>query len=139
MVKMVTKKKGTTVKAKKKTATARAVVRKGTGVIRVNKRNVETITPEYAREVIMEPIELAGPLAVEVDIDVHVQGGGKMGQTVAARSAIAKAFLEYRKDEKLKRIFLNYDRMLLVDDPRQVEPKKQLGPKARKKKQSSKR
>ncbi len=135
----MTKKKGKTTKAKKKEAIARAVVRKGTGVIRINKRHIETITPEYAKELLKEPAEIAGPVAMEVDIDVEVEGGGKMGQTIAARSAIAKAYLEYRSDEKLKKKFLSYDRLLLVDDSRRVEPKKQLGTKARKRKQKSKR
>ena len=62
-----------------------------------------------------------------------------MGQAVAARAAIAKSILEMRPNEKLKKKFLAYDRMLLVDDSRRVESKKPLGPKARKKKQKSKR
>ena len=135
----MTKKKGKTSKAKKKEAKARAVIRKGKGIVRINKRNIDTIEPEYAQEFMKEPIEIAGSLAGEVNIDVIVNGGGKMGQTVAARAAIAKAFLEFRKDDRLKQRYLAYDRMLLVDDPRKVEPKKQLGTKARKKKQASKR
>ena len=62
-----------------------------------------------------------------------------MSQAVAARASIAKALVGYLKDEKLKKKFIAYDRMLLVDDSRRVEPKKPLGPKARKKKQHSKR
>jgi len=120
------RKKGITSKAKKKTATARAVIRRGKGTIRINKRNLKTIEPDYAQEFIKEPVELAGELGKEVNIDVVVTGGGKMGQTVAARAAIAKAFVEFRKDDKLKKKYLAYDRMLLVDDPRQVEPKKTI-------------
>lgn len=136
---MSSKKKGTIAKAKKKNATARAVVRKGKGTVRINNRNLITIQPAYLREYISEPMELAHPMSSEVDIDVHVEGGGQVGQSVSARAAIAKALLEHKHDEKLKRRFLAYDRMLLVDDARRVEPKKQLGPKARAKKQKSKR
>ena len=133
------KKKGITSKAKKKEAVARAVVRKGKGIIRVNKAELSTINSPYVRELIMEPVDIAGPISQEVNIDVHVHGGGFMGQAISARAAVAKGLLEYRNDEKLKKKFLAYDRMLLVDDARRVEPKKQLGPKARRKKQKSKR
>ena len=133
------KRKGITAKAKKKEAAARAVVHKGNGTIRINRRNILTITPEYVVDYIREPVELAGQIASEVNIDVHVQGGGFMSQMVASRAAIAKAFLEYRPDEKLRKKMTAYDRMLLVDDARRVEPKKPLGRKARKKRQLSRR
>jgi len=133
------KRKGIFAKAKKKRAVARAVVTKGTGKVRINGSAIETMPQEYLRDLVREPLILAGPIAEEVNIDVTVKGGGFMGQTISARSAIAKSLLEYKKDDKLRKKFLAYDRILLVDDPRRVEPKKQLGPKARKKKQSSKR
>lgn len=133
------KAKGITFKAKKKMAVARAKISKGTGRIRINRRDVDTVTPEYMQDFIREPMEIAGALGKEVNVDVSVHGGGFMGQTVSARSAIAKALVDFRKDEKLKQNLLAYDRMLLVDDARRVESKKQLGPKARRKKQASKR
>ena len=133
------KMKGIVSKAKKKRAVARAVIRKGKGVVRINSINLSTSNSHYVQELVMEPLELAGSLSGEVDIDVQVSGGGFMGQAVASRAAIAKALLEFRPDEKLRKKFLAYDRMLLVDDVRRVESKKQLGPKARKKKQKSKR
>ncbi len=133
------KRKGILVKAKKKEAIARATIRKGTGVIRVNRRNVELVEPLLVKRLIKEPVVLAGADAAEVDVDVNVHGGGFMGQAVAARAAIAKALVEYTQNDKLKAAYLKYDRMLLVDDTRRVEPKKPLGPKARKKKQKSKR
>jgi len=143
MVKMIPKKKrkskGITSKAKKKRAIARAVIRKGTGIIKINKKSINTIQPKYLRDFISEPIELAQPLSSEVNISVNVRGGGFMGQAASARSAIAKALLKIHNNEKLKQTFLKYDRMLLVDDPRRVESKKPLGPKARTKKQKSKR
>lgn len=126
-------------KAKKKEAVARAVVKKGTGKIKINKRDISVVTPYYVNELISEPITLAGDVMNEMDISVNVKGGGFMGQAVATRSAIAKAIVEHTKDKKLKEKFMKYDRQLLVDDSRRVEPKKPLGKKARKKKQSSKR
>ncbi|AJF60375.1 MAG: small subunit ribosomal protein S9 [archaeon GW2011_AR10] len=131
--------KGITASAKKKTSVARAVIKKGTGKIKINKRALEVVEPVQVREFIREPLEFAPELAGNVDISVDTKGGGFMGQAVAARAAIAKSLLEFRSNEKLKKAFLNYDRMLLVDDPRRVESKKPLGTKARKKKQKSKR
>ncbi len=133
------RKTGLNVKAKKKTAVARATVRKGSGKIKINRRLLQLFESNYVRQFISEPVSIAGDLAKLVDIDVQVKGGGAMGQAVAARSAIAKALLLYSRDHKLRSTFLNYDRLLLVDDSRRVEPKKPLGTKARKKKQKSKR
>ncbi len=133
------KRRGITSKAKKKEATARAVVRKGGGTVRINSRNILTITPEYVVDFLREPIDIAGSVAEEVDIEVSVEGGGFMGQMVASRAAIAKVLLEYRPDEKMKKRMVAYDRMMLVDDARRVEPKKPLGRKARKKRQLSRR
>ncbi len=133
------KKKGITSKAKKKEAIANAVIKKGTGIVRINKKKLSTIEPEHIQEFIKEPLELAGDIANTVDISVVVKGGGVVSQAVASRASIAKVIIKLKHDEKLKKKFLAYDRMLLVDDARRVEPKKQLGPKARAKKQTSKR
>jgi len=133
------KKKAITSKAKKKEAIANAVIKKGTGIVRINKKKLSTIEPEHIQEFIKEPLELAGDIANTVDISVVVKGGGVVSQAVASRASIAKVIIKLKHDEKLKKKFLAYDRMLLVDDARRVEPKKQLGPKARAKKQTSKR
>ncbi len=133
------RKTGINVKAKKKRAVARAVVKKGNGRITINKRNLHIIQPYYIRRLIEEPLVLAGDYAKEFDIEVNAAGGGTMGQAVASRGAIAKALVEATKDKALREKFTRYDRMLLVDDVRRVEAKKPLGTKARKKKQKSKR
>ena len=133
------KKKAITSKAKKKEAIANAVIKKGTGIVRINKKKLSTIEPAYIQEFIKEPLELAGDITNTVDISVVVKGGGVVSQAVASRASIAKVIIKLKHDEKLKKKFLAYDRMLLVDDARRVEPKKQLGPKARAKKQTSKR
>ena len=54
-------------------------------------------------------------------------------------ASLAKALFDFKPNEKLRQTMIAYDRLLLVDDPRRVETKKPLGPKARKKKQKSKR
>lgn len=133
------RKTGMNVKAKKKNAKARATIFQGKGIIKINNRNLAIFSPFYMQRLIEEPLVLAGDTAKQFDINVSVYGGGAMGQAMAARGAIAKALVLATRDRALKERFLKYDRMLLVDDVRKVEPKKPLGTKARKKKQKSKR
>lgn len=132
------KRAGMTVKAKKKTAVARAVIKKGNGKITVNNMNLDSYTDGYKLAYIKEPLEIAGDVVDEFDIKIIVKGSGYMSQAVVIRSAIAKAIVR-AKGKKYKDLFQSYDRMLLVDDVRKVESKKPLGRKARKKWQSSKR
>ncbi len=122
---------------KRKTAVARASVRGGTGIVRVNSVPVTLMTPELARLKAMEPLQLAPERAEKVDIDVSVSGGGVMGQAEAVRTSIAKGLVEYFHDEELERNFKALDRTLLVSDARRKLPKKPLGRGARKKRQKS--
>jgi small subunit ribosomal protein S9 len=122
---------------KRKTAVARAVVSEGSGKIRVNSVPIEAYVPELAKLKIMEPVTLAPELFSKVDIAVSVQGGGVMGQAEATRTAIAKAIVEFFKDETLEKAFKQYDRSLLISDIRRKLPKKPLGRGARKKRQKS--
>jgi len=121
---------------KRKSAIARAYISKGKGVVRVNKLNLLAY-PEYLRQIMAEPLQLAEKYSKKVDIMVKVEGGGPLSQAEAARTAIAKALAEFTKDEELRRMFMEYDRTLLVSDTRRKEPKKQLGRGARKRKQKS--
>ena len=109
---------------KRKTAIARATVRSGTGVVRINSRNLELYDPEIARLRLQEPLMLAGQKAKEVNIDVIIRGGGWSAQAEAARLAIARALVEFTGSKELKEIFLDYDRHLLVADTRYKEPRK---------------
>jgi len=133
------RKTGINSKAKKKEAVARAVIRKGSGKIKINKRDISLFEPKQIRAFIEEPLKILPDVAKEVDIEVNVKGGGVMGQASSVRSAIAKSLVLYSKDAKAKQALVAYDRLLLVDDVRRVESKKPLGTKARKKKQKSKR
>lgn len=122
---------------KRKTAIARGTVREGEGRIRINKRPIELYSPELARLKLTEPLTLAGDLANDVDINVKVIGGGVMGQAEAARMVIAKGLVQWTNDMDLKEKFVQYDRTMLVGDPRRSEPKKYGGPGARARKQKS--
>ncbi len=130
-------KKVVTRTGKRKTAIAKATIRNGKGRIRINSVPLEIHTPHMARLKIQEPVQLVGDKAEAVDVDVNVQGGGVMGQAGAARTAIALCFVDYYQDPELEELFKEYDRSLLVSDPRRRLPKQPLGRGARKKRQKS--
>ncbi|RLF64366.1 MAG: 30S ribosomal protein S9 [Thermoplasmata archaeon] len=122
---------------KRKSSIARAVAKKGKGVVRINSMNLNVYQSEFIRNIISEPVRMAEKHINKMDISVKVEGGGPMSQAEAARTAIAKAIVSYTNDEELKNMFMEYDRTLLVNDTRRKEPKKQLGRGARKKRQKS--
>jgi small subunit ribosomal protein S9 len=122
---------------KRKTAIARATVRKGAGRVRINSVPLELYEPEIARMKISEPLVLADVKCAGFDIDVEVHGGGQMGQAAAVRTAIAKGLVEALGDEALEALYRQYDRGLLVSDPRRKLPKKPCGKGARRKRQKS--
>ena len=112
------------VSGKRKRAIARATVRPGSGVIRINRLLIENYGPEMSRLKLKEPLILAGEIANKVNINIRVLGGGISSQADASRLAIAKGLVEFSKDEKLRQGFLSYDRSLLVADVRRKEPAK---------------
>jgi archaeal ribosomal protein S9P len=127
-----------TTSGKRKTATARATVRKGTGIIRINKVPLDIVQPELVRLKISEPLLIAGSeISKSLDIDVNVLGGGMMGQAEAARCAIARGIVNWTNDVALRDAYLAHDRNLLVNDVRVKESKKYGGSGARAKFQKS--
>ena len=125
------------ISGKKKTATARATLKEGKGIVRINRVPVEIYEPRLARLKIEEPLQIAGDLIKGLNIDVFVRGGGTMGQTDAVRTAIAKGIVEWTGDTALKEAYSEYDRNLLVSDHRHKEKKKFGGLGARSKYQKS--
>ena len=131
-------KKVLVVSGRRKTATARAVVKQGVGRIRVNMVPVEILEPAIAREKVMEPLLQAGEATwKQVDMDVKTLGGGYMGQAEAARMAIANALLKWTKSGHLRTVFTEYDRTMVAGDSRRKETKKVGGAGARAKEQKS--
>ncbi|MCJ2564317.1 MAG: 30S ribosomal protein S9 [Candidatus Thermoplasmatota archaeon] len=122
---------------KRKKAIARATIKPGKGLVRVNKRPVEILSPELARQKILEPIVMAGDKIKKLDIEVNVQGGGIMGQADATRTAIARGIVAYLDNKELELLYKERDRTLLASDPRRKMPKKPMGRGARKKRQKS--
>ncbi len=122
---------------KRKTAIARATLRPGKGVVRVNSMRLDYFSTELARMKILEPLDLM-PTALEgVDVSINVRGGGIMGQADAARTALARGIVKWHNDPRIKDVYTTYDRTLLVNDSRQKEAKKPHGRGARKKFQKS--
>ncbi|MEM2131293.1 MAG: 30S ribosomal protein S9 [Candidatus Woesearchaeota archaeon] len=107
---------------KRKTAIARATLKEGKGVVRINKIPIDIFQPLGYKLRIQEPLMLAQDVVKKVNINVKVIGGGPMSQSDAVRLAIARALSEY--EPKLKNIFLEYDRQLLVADVRLKEQHK---------------
>ncbi len=126
---------------KRKSAIARAVLKypiKGQGQIKINNVPLNLYEPEIAMYRIQEVLEVANHNKLEkCDINVHVKGGGKMGQTDAIRIAIAKAIHKLLGTKTIERIFRDYDDSLLSGDSRRTEPKKFGGKKARARRQKS--
>jgi small subunit ribosomal protein S16e len=130
---------------RKKTATAVAYCKRGGGLIHVNGRPLDLIEPQLLRYKLLEPVLLLGQEKFAgVDIRVRVKGGGQVSQVYAIRQSIAKALVAYYQkfvDEasknEIKDILIQYDRSLLVADPRRAEPKKFGGPGARARYQKS--
>lgn len=107
---------------KRKRAVARAALKPGKGIVTINNVELDSYEPKILQLKIKEPLILAGDIANQVDIQVNVYGGGITSQTVAVRLAIGKALAEY--SPRLKKIFLDYDRQLIVADVRRKESAK---------------
>ncbi len=121
----------------RKRAVARATLKKGSGIIRINSVPLGNYSTRYARLKVREPLILAGEVSNHVDIKVHVLGGGVSGQAEAVRLAIANALVEHTKDKNLKELYLDYDRHLIVADTRRAEASKPNNSKPRRSRQTS--
>jgi len=120
---------------RRKTATARVFLRKGTGKVRVNKRSFENYFPrESHRLIIKQPIKIAD-LVDKLDISATIAGGGPSGQAGALRHGITRAIVKL--DETKKAVVKKAG--FLTRDPRAKERKKYGRKRARKRFQYSKR
>jgi small subunit ribosomal protein S9 len=120
---------------RRKTAIARVYLKKGSGNITVNKKDVKVYFPTaILQAAIQQPLVLTDN-AGQYDITVNLDGGGITGQAEALRLAISKALCEINPDY---RVTLK-PHGLLTRDPRMVERKKFGQKKARKRFQFSKR
>merc|ERR1712110_912583 len=124
---------------RKKTATAVAYCKRGKGLIRVNGKPLTEVEPKALQHKLLEPVLLLGQdRFADVDVRIRVKGGGRIAQVYAVRQALSKSLVAYYQkyvDEQSKKAIkdtlVQYDRSLLVADPRRCEPKKFGGPGAR--------
>jgi len=120
---------------RRKTATARVILRPGKGQITVNKRPFEDyFVSESARAYVRQPL-LATETADKFDLLILADGGGITGQSGACRLGVARALIEFNPElrPKLKQL------CFLTRDPRAHERKKYGQKGARKRFQFSKR
>ncbi len=120
---------------RRKEATARVQLYKGTGVIQVNKRGLsEYFGRPTLQMIVKQPLE-AVSLSDKLNIIANVRGGGLAGQAGAIRHAISRALVQY--DETLKSLLKRG--AYLTRDPRMKERKKYGRKGARRRFQFSKR
>merc|ERR1711973_821929 len=124
---------------RKKTATAVAYCKRGKGLIRVNGKPLTEVEPKALQHKLLEPVLLLGKdRFADVDVRIRVKGGGRIAQVYTIRQALSKPLVAYYQkyvDEQSKKAIkdtlVQYDRSLLVADPRRCESKKFGGPGAR--------
>ena len=120
---------------RRKSSVARVFIKKGTGQITINGRQIEQY---FGRQtsimVVKQPLALTNNVEA-FDIKVNVHGGGESGQAGAVRHGVTRALIDY--DASLKPDLSRAG--FVTRDAREVERKKVGLRKARRAKQFSKR
>ena len=120
---------------RRKSSVARVFIKKGTGKITVNDRDIQAF---FGRQttimIVRQPLFLTNHVET-FDIMVNVHGGGESGQAGAIRHGITRALIDY--DETLKPALSQAG--FVTRDAREVERKKVGFCSARRRKQFSKR
>lgn len=120
---------------RRKTSTARVLLKSGSGSFMVNDRPLEQYFPVDAlRQDVLAPLAVTETTG-RYDVVVNVSGGGPTGQAGAIKLGIARALVTANED--LRPALRQHG--LLTRDPRMVERKKYGQRKARKRFQFSKR
>ena len=120
---------------RRKKSVARVSLTPGTGVITINKRDIEEYFGlETLKMIVRAPLVLTGTLA-KYDINVNVYGGGTTGQAGAIRHGISRALIV--ADPELRQALKKAG--FLTRDPRMKERKKYGLKAARRAPQFSKR
>lgn len=120
---------------RRKTSVARVYLRKGTGVIKVNGKELkEYFTIGIHQDTVMRPLSVTDNLG-KFDVLINVKGGGITGQAGACLHGLSRALLVL---DETNRSTLKANGFL-TRDSRMVERKKYGQPGARRKFQFSKR
>ncbi len=121
---------------RRKTATARGLLRPGTGLWAINNgRSLQEYFPRPSLQARADEALRVTETDGQFDVTVRVNGGGLTGQADAVRLGLARALVEVDEEN---RVPLRKGG-LLTRDSRKVERKKPGRPKARKRFQFSKR
>ncbi len=120
---------------RRKSSVARVFLKRGTGQITVNGKDIEAFFGRQTSIMIArQPLLLTGNEQA-FDIQVNVHGGGESGQAGAVRHGITRALIDY--DATLKPVLSAAG--YVTRDAREVERKKVGLRSARRRKQFSKR
>jgi len=120
---------------RRKEATAAVRLKKGSGLITVNKKSLDDyFGRDVAKMIVRQPLVLTKQ-DNSYDLDIKVEGGGSFGQAGAIRLAISKALIAETPDLRGELKKAGY----LTRDSRVKERKKVGLKKARKSPQFSKR
>ena len=119
----------------RKSSVARVFMKKGTGKITVNDKDIqEFFGRQTSIMIVKQPLFLTNHVET-FDIKVNVHGGGESGQAGATRHGITRALIDY--DAALKPALSQAG--FVTRDAREVERKKVGLHSARRRKQFSKR
>ncbi len=126
------------VSGKRKTAVAKATIGEGRGKVTFNRRPLSFLSNLQQLE-INEPLIIAKDILGKLNFNIalNITGGGIACQVEAGRLAIARAIIEFTKNDDLKNAFLSYDRNMLIADTRRKEACKPGDSKARSMRQTS--
>jgi small subunit ribosomal protein S9 len=120
---------------RRKSSVARVFLKKGSGKITVNGRDIqEFFGRETSIMIVKQPLMLTGN-AEAFDIQCNVHGGGESGQAGAVRHGITRALIDYDATLKPQLSAAGF----VTRDAREVERKKVGLHSARRRKQFSKR
>ena len=120
---------------RRKSSVARVFIKKGTGKITINGRDIQSFFGRETSIMIAKQPLMLTENAETFDIQCNVHGGGESGQAGAVRHGISRALVNY--EPELRSILKKAG--FLTRDPRAVERKKYGKAKARRSFQFSKR
>lgn len=98
---------------RRKSAVARAWLRRGKGAIQINKQDIAKYFDTMIDAKTARAPFLIVPSSANYDVQINVKGGGKTAQADAIKLAIARGFVSF--DESLRPMLRKHD-LLTVDD-----------------------
>lgn len=120
---------------RRKRASARVRITKGTGKITINGKDYKEVLPYFQyQDIVVAPLKALGK-EKDLDVSALVQGGGRKGQATSVQLGLSRALILWNEEFKKTLKTLGF----LTRDPRIKERKKFGLKKARRAAQWSKR